>query len=248
MKYLKIAFGLVVVAGLMAVMAGPALAETYRWVGCTENKEKGQWEDSKCEKAKSGGNWETKEPATGTEVTTATIPGTSGLELEDKKAGTAIKCKGGGAGKLNATATGELTAASATKCEFVKAGSCEATKPVTAKAIHLPWKTKVEEVNKERRNVIENSGAGEPGYSVECTVGGIFKITDTCEGKTNTSITNRTSASGGEGTVEGEFDAKSPTGKCSVGGAEQGRTAGAILLRLKGVSIIWWRILGLLDK
>jgi hypothetical protein len=247
MKYLKIAFGLIVVAGLMAVMAGPALAEEYRWVGCEEKAGAGKWEDNKCEKAKAGGNWETKEPAVGKEVTIATIPGQS-LTFEDTGAKTAMECQGGGTAKLNAKGTGEIVALTATSCKFVagKNGACEASKPVTAKATHLPWKTKLEEAaGGEVRNAIENSGTGLPAYEVECTVAGIFKVNDKCEGNTSTSIKRRTSAAGGEGTVEGAFDEKSPLANCSVGGEKTGKMAGISLLRLRFITLIWWWFLGL---
>jgi hypothetical protein len=243
MKYLKIAFGLMLVAGLMAVTAGSASAEEYRSVGCIEHAGAGHWEDAECAKAKVNGNWETKEPASGTEITVATIPG-KGLVLEDTGAGTAIECEGGGTAKLLAKGTGEQTAASASKCKFIKAGSCEASKPISTIPVHLPWKTKAEEVGSEDRNAIESSGVGEPGYAVECTVAGIFKVTDTCEGKTNTSLVRRTGIiTAGEGTEEGAFDAKSPALKCSVGGAGTGVNKGIILLRLKGVPVVLWWIL-----
>jgi hypothetical protein len=247
MKYLKIAFGLLIVAGLMAATAGSALAEEYRWVGCEEKAGAGKWEDNKCEKAKSGGNWETKEPAAGKEITVSTVPGAS-LTLEDTGAKTAIECTGGGVAKLNANGTGEQTAASATSCKFVsgKNGACEASKPVTAKAAHLPWKTKIEETaGGIVRNAIENSGAGLPAYEVECTVGGVFKVNDKCEGNTNTSIKRRAAATGGEGTVEGAFDTSSPLANCSVGGTGTGKNSGVILLRLRVATLVWWWFLGI---
>jgi hypothetical protein len=240
MKYLKIAFGLMLVAGLMAVTAGSASA--FLWVGCVENAGKGHFEDNKCEKSQSGGNWETKEPAAGKEVTVATIPGQS-LTLEDTGAKTAIECKGGGLAKLAASGKGEQTAASATSCKFVsgKHGSCEESKPVNARAADLPWNTKIEETAGEVRNAIETGSGGKPpAYEVECTVAGIFKVTDKCEGNTSTSLTKRSSAANGEGTVEGEFEAKSAKGNCSVGGTGTGVNTGKILLRLSGIALIWW--------
>jgi hypothetical protein len=75
MKYLKIVFGLVVVAGVMAVTVGPALAVVrpeFAW--CEETKGKGQWEDKACTKGKANGGWETKE-ITNTREVTSSSPG-----------------------------------------------------------------------------------------------------------------------------------------------------------------------------
>jgi hypothetical protein len=249
MKYIKMAFGFIVVAGLMAVMAGPALAEGVRSVGCIENKEKGQWEDSNCEIAKAKGNWETKEPTETKEVTSITMG--KGVVLEDTGAKTEIFCTGTGSGSVGPGGKGRIASAVASKCEFEsgKAGSCESGKPVTAKAIHLPWNTTYENpAGAEIRTKIENGGKGEPGYEVECTVAGIFKVTDTCEGATST-LTKNVPAENegtGTGTVEAEFEATSAKANCSVGGKGTGRTGGTTLFRLRFPQRVRWWILRIL--
>jgi hypothetical protein len=209
-----------------------------RWVGCVENAGKGQWEDSKCTKTQSEGNWETKEPAVGKEFTTSTVPGKA-LTLEATDLNATIECSDSGAGKLNEEAKGEITALSVTSCKFItgKNGTCEAGKPMTVKSTHLPWATKLRETDGEARDRIENSGKGEPAFEVECTQGGIFHVADKCEGNTSTSIERRTSASSGEGTLQGRFDTKSTLGSCSL--------EGLILLRLSSVALTWWWFLGL---
>ena len=79
MKYLKIALGPVLVAGLMsAVVASPAMA-VPRWVHCVK-VEKGKWLDNNCAKAGEG-TWETKELVGTSEVTSS-----GELEMEDSKA------------------------------------------------------------------------------------------------------------------------------------------------------------------
>ena len=88
MKYLKMAFGLAVVAGLMAVVVSPAMA-VPRWVHCVKS-EKGKWSDGTC--SKSGTGWETKELVGTSEVTSS-----GELELEDTKAtggAVSVKCSG----------------------------------------------------------------------------------------------------------------------------------------------------------
>jgi hypothetical protein len=221
-------------ASALSATATPALASFPAWGICTKpGTKEGSFEDAKCTKEKAEGEYEWTEAISGTEVTTSTIPGQS-LTLEDTGAKTAMECTGGGAGKLGTNGTGELTAASATSCKFVsgKNGVCEASKPVTAKAVHLPWKTKLEEKETEIRNTVENSGSGEPGWAMECTIAGIFKVADTCEGPTNAKTSNIAT----EGEVEAEFEAKSPTVKCSVGGAGTGRAAGRTKAAAKGVA------------
>ena len=71
MKYLKMAFGLVLVAGLMAVVASPAMA-VPRWVHCVVGK---GWMAGLRENRE---GWETKELVGTSEVTSS-----GELELED---------------------------------------------------------------------------------------------------------------------------------------------------------------------
>ncbi len=136
--------------------------------------------------------------------------------------GTAITCKGTDKGTVGPGAKDEVTEVTATGCTFEKAGSCESSKSVTAKGVHLPWKTELELVSGELRDMVTGT-SGEPGWAVECTVGGIFKITDECTGLTSTGISN---VSGG---VDAVFDAKTPFAKCSVGGANAGMVSGTDL-------------------
>lgn len=174
----------------------------------------------------------------GAELTTATtILSESGvvgkptekgkLTLTDIEAGTSIECAGKAEGKVGPGNKDEVTSMEATGCNFVtgKNGSCEASKPVTAKAVALPWVTELyePETGKVRDHIRAHSGGGAPGWTVECTVSGIFKVQDTCTGESNTAMNNVT------GGVEAVFDAKTPKGNCTIGGAGAGEVKGASL-------------------
>jgi hypothetical protein len=248
MKHLKIAFGLVVVAGLMAVMASSAMAEA-RWVHCVKvTPNTGKWTNNTCT-THGTGEWETKQLGVSetSEVTSATVPGSKGLELEDSKAtggATAITCVGTGTGTVGANGTDSVKTIKATGCKFVagKRGSCEESAGVTATARNLGWSTVLEEravgSEKEVRDVILSLTTGvNPGYSVECTVGGIFKITDECTGMISTKVR----ANRAEGTVEAVFDETSEkeTGTCTVGGVGAGRVSGTTISKLRNGGSYW---------
>jgi hypothetical protein len=241
MKYLKIAFGLVVVAGLMAVVAAPAMA-TPRWVTCVKGS--GKYENSLCVKEGSGG-WETKELEG-----TSTITSSGEFELEDSSSGVGLVCKGTDTGWIanltsrSAAADDGLTSITATSCTFIKAGSCEESKGVTAKARNLPWGGRLVEKGSEVRSETasgprKEEGNGEPGWSIECTVGGVLKITDTCERQGNTvdEIARRA-----EGSVEASFDeiTKSETmASCTVGGTNTGLVRGTVAIKLTNGNASW---------
>jgi hypothetical protein len=234
MKRLKIAVGLAIVTGLMAIPASPAMAAA-RWVTCEKVSSGGHWSSGTCVTAGTG--WETKELAA-----TSTVTSSGELEMEDSKAtggATALKCMGTGTGWIANLTTGNgeggITTVSATSCSFVtgKVGSCEESKGVTGKARNLPWGTKLVEREKEVRDEIvsgpkKEEGSGEPGWSVECTVAGVLKITDTCEhsGNTVNTIANRST-----GELEEKFDARTKEetmATCSVGGAGAGLVTGTV--------------------
>jgi hypothetical protein len=152
---------------------------------------------------------------------TAASKSIGNLTLTDSVAGTSIECAGTDSGKVGAGSKDEVTSITASSCKFVTAGSCTSSKPVTATAKNLPWITELyEEAGKVRDHVKAHSGGGEPGYDVECTVAGIFKVQDECLGETNTAMNNVT------GGVEAVFDATSPKVKCSIGGAGSGTVLG----------------------
>ncbi len=246
MQHPKMALGLVVLTSLMAVMASPAMA-TPRWGACVKvGATEGRYSSGLCDE--SGKGWETKE-VEGTSAVTSS----GELELEDSKAtggATGIKCKGTATGWIANLPSGNgengTTTITATSCTFLsgKAGSCETSKGVTAKARNLPWGTRlIERENKVRDELISGPrkevGNGEPGWSVECTVGGIFKITDTCEHQGNTLSTN---ANRSTGELEETFDERTKEETmvtCSVGGSNAGLVRGTISSKLTSGNAFW---------
>jgi len=248
MRYLKMAFGLAVVAGLMAVVASPAMA-VPRWVHCVKSAT-GKYNSGLCTTAGTG--WETKAITETSEVTVST----SGLELEDTKAtggATAVTCTGTGTGWVVNLTTESIPGEdgiatineASIKCKFVggKHGSCEEAVEPHARPRNLPWGTKLKEEGKEVRDELvsgpkKQEGEGQPGWAVECQVGGILKVTDRCEasGRTVNVIANRKT-----GETEFIFDLKSnePKATCSVGGKEAGRVEGTISSSLRSGNALW---------
>jgi len=194
MKYLKLAFGLVFVTGLMAVSASSAMALEPRWVTCA--KVTGGFTEADCATA-GAGSWSTKGFAAN-ETIEATSSGTLTLEDRKPKLGGAvtIECSGTDQGWIGGINRGEENRVTASHCAFVGSahGACEPSAEPRAEAVNLPWSTVLEErENKEGkievRNLLTSLVAGKnPGWAVKCTVGGIIKITDTCTGRTSTAV------------------------------------------------------------
>ncbi len=246
MKHPKMALGLVALTSLMAVMASPAMA-TPRWGDCVKvGATEGHYSSGLCDE--SGTGWETKELEG-----TSTVTASGELELEDAKAtggATGIKCKGTSTGWIANPTSGNgqngITTITATSCTFLsgKVGSCEESKGVTAKARNLPWGTRLIERETEVRDELNSGpkkeeGNGEPGWSVECTVAGILKITDTCEHQGNTLSTtpNRTT-----GELEEKFDKRTEEetmATCSVGSTNAGLARGTITSKLTNGNAFW---------
>jgi hypothetical protein len=232
MKYIKIALGLTIVAGLMAVMAGPALAEQVRWVNCV--KETGPWKNSECSEKGPPNEYKTKEIT----ETISVASSSKGLELSDTKATggiSTIKCEGTDKGWIGANGSGGVSEITATGCT-VTAGACKKGSEAKAVAIDLPWNTSLEErAGGEVRGVVTAGGKG-PGYRVECKVAGIFEVEDECVGTTSTKETNNFSAN----TVESEFEAKSEKGNCTNGGTGSGEVKGIDVIKLVASTGAWW--------
>lgn len=199
MKYLKLAFGLVAVAGLMAISASSAMAAEPIWVTCAKTAAPTHYTEADCLTAGSEGGWNTKGFAAN-ETIEATSSGT--LELEDEKATggkTVIECPGTDQGWVGPNGVAEDTRVTATAgaCRFVKAehGACEESKGVTAVAVNLPWTLKLEERENTSTKKVELRGllvslvsGKNPGWKVECTVGGILKVSDECTGRTSVAV------------------------------------------------------------
>ena len=226
MRIVKIVLGLGSAVLLMALAAVPASAT---WDLCKNVGSKGSFENNLCSEAQANGAWEWGAITTPDEVRLLNVTGQK-LHLEDMKAGTAIECTGEGEGTVGPGNGDVISKITASGCTFEKAGSCESSKPVTANAVHLPWKTELFLKGAQTWDKIsEDEGHGTPGWDVECTVFGIFKIADTCEGEAQTKMENLAN-----GTVEASFEGEaSGKAKCSVGGAEQGLVKGNTIIEAK---------------
>lgn len=146
------------------------------------------------------------------------------LLLADLGAGTSIVCEGTDEGTVGPGAMDLVSKITATNCSFEEAGSCESGKPVTAKAVNTPWLTELFDNGTEVRDDITSEISGKlPGWVVECTVAGIFKIQDECTGLSTTGMDNVT------GGVDALFEALTPKANCSVGGSGKGDVSGVDL-------------------
>ena len=237
MKYLKIAFGLALVAGLMSVVASPAMA-VPRWVHCVKS-ETGKYSNGLCNAAGTG--WETKELVGTSEVTSS-----GSLELEDSKAtggAVDVKCPGTNLGWVANLANGtagedgvsSINVVSAS-CTFVKKGACEKIEEV--KAVNLPWGTRLVESGGEVRDeLISGSSAGPPGWAVKCKTL-LGSITDTCT-RSGTTQDVRTNRATGKTEFEFETITHGLPAECSQGGAGAGFVTGTIFQQLRSGNALW---------
>jgi hypothetical protein len=146
------------------------------------------------------------------------------LTFEDTHA-YAASCKIATEGTVGTEGKGEITHASATECKGTK--GCVGT--VTAKAVHLPWDTRLDEIEEKASELISSSGAGQPGWAFECTA---FKIKDECIGEITAGIKD---VSGGVNVV---FGSGSEHANCSIGGEKSGSVAGTEIEEAPGGKLI----------
>jgi hypothetical protein len=169
----------------------------------------------------------------GVGVTTSTPSVSEGeLLLEDMGTGTDILCSGKFVGTINANGADTITLVedlagkdNTITCTITAKGSCEEANgsAISVTAVNLPWATLLILMeNGEFLDEISSSGAGNPGYLVECKVVGI-KIDDTCTGSTQTQEKNVT---GGVEGIFNESETITPAGSCTVGGSGQGLVVG----------------------
>lgn len=169
----------------------------------------------------------------GTKVTEwMSVDSTATLELEDSKVpligATKVSCTGTDTGDVGPGGLDKVLSITVSSCKPVS-GGCEA--PVTASAVHLPWNTDLVEVEnskkeKEVRDKILNSGAGQPGWKVNCE-SIIGAQEDICEQESGTESTvgiDNVTKGAHKGDVAALFDATSreKPAKCSKGGAKSG--------------------------
>jgi len=244
MKRINI-IGLCLVAAFamsLTVVASASATGAPKWGLCKEGRAGASlYEDSLCLKDTGTGNWEFEELTAQMAVTGGTPTG-KGLVLEDMKAGTSIECEGTQEGFVGPGAEDEITKISATKCKFIKQGSCGASPPPVANAVNLPWKTQLlSETNKETGklllviDILAHAGGGEPGWDVECTVGGFFKVQDTCKAP----IAKLTVTAILHDVIDTEFTkllTKEFPANCSLGGNKEGLVEGPAEIKPKTVT------------
>jgi hypothetical protein len=243
MKYLKLAFGLAVLASMMAVMVSSAMAKEPIWVSCLfRGANNGQWEDSQCTKAKPKGSWETSELMTTVEVTSS-----GKLNLSDTVEETTVTCTGLDKGTVGPKGSDSVTEISNISCVFLpkETGKCEEAAGTRAKPLNLPWSTQLVERKNAGgtlvlRNLVTSLKAGAaPGWAVECTVKKILQVVDECTGNSTTAV----KANRSEGSVENEFEAESENANCSLGGTGAGRVRGIVTSKLRmsnGELLAFW--------
>jgi hypothetical protein len=155
------------------------------------------------------------------------VSSSGALQLADLAAtggATEIVCEGSGTGTIGPLAHDEVKTLTAEKCRFVsgKNGSCEASDAVTAKAVNLPYLTLLITVGAGVTEDLISPGArgGNPGWSVECTVLGVFRAQDECTAPdARTLVVN---LAGGVDTIFQE----SETASCTLGNATSGMAFG----------------------
>jgi len=167
-------------------------------------------------------------------ITTETESNSEGLLLEDMNATGKpdILCSGFFDGTIAAGGVKDTIEAVLTLTKELLQGGhaansdlieCEAhstcTNPVDVEAINLPWATEVVLSGTTFVDLIFSSGAGTPGYIVDCnTIIGL--VEDTCTGNTGAILANAT------GGVLGEFsesnEAITVPANCTQGGEKQG--------------------------
>jgi len=152
--------------------------------------------------------------------------------LEDSGAGAAVLCSGWFnvdlIGATGGVVLGEflgitnLSGTEETSVECTGQKTCEGTKNVVT-PVNFPWNADLELMTGSEEYllvILDTEASKDPGYMVDCnTIIGL--ITDECKGQTSAWLLTLTSS-----TLEGEFNASSEAGNCSVGGTGTGLVTG----------------------
>jgi hypothetical protein len=154
------------------------------------------------------------------------------LLLEDMKTATDILCSGKFVGTLGLSGVDSVTLVedleakdNSLHCIITAKGACEEANGelITVIPVNLPWSTRLVLMeNGEFLDEIFSSGAGNPGYLIECKALGI-KVDDTCTGATQTQEKNVT---GGVEGIFNESETITPAGNCTIGGTGAGLVVG----------------------
>jgi hypothetical protein len=139
--------------------------------------------------------------------------------LEDMKLGSAVECAAKDTGTVGPGAKDKVSTVTLSGCKAVK--GCSTVDTVTAN--NLPWTTSLVT---EKEDEITSSGAGSPGYLVECTVAGILGD-DLCT-KATAKVHIENTASDVNALFNTEEEAN-----CTLGGEKAGLVHGTELILLE---------------
>jgi hypothetical protein len=251
MKHLKIA-GLCLVSMLMTSMALAGTASAAGgWEVCREGATTTKYSEHSCLTAESGGKWGWSEVKNTEAVKILAM--TLTLKDTNTSAGTVtVRCDhvtGGGLGAVGPEKFGRITEAKApkaeTECTAIEGGgSLGCSTVVEVHGANLPWQTELfVGANGQLLTKIENSGAGEPGWTVVCKTA-LGNKTDTCLSTGSTELeevelTNQATKNGSETEllVRGRFQTAHKA-KCSEKGEKSGTVEGLIAI-LKNETKPW---------
>ncbi len=224
MKFVKIA-GLCLASMLIMGMAITATASAApHWLVCSEGGSATKYTTSQCTTASSTGKWQWNE-LTGTEA--ARTKGSLLLKDTGALIKSEVECSGESIGFVGPTKYGriEKIEVSPAQCRGIK--KCEAVENVEAR--NLPWQTELYESEKGViLQALSSTGAGEPGWRVECKVGS-NKVNDVCTQAPGTqeSTLMANIATGAELLVLGTFNQKTKA-NCTAGGSAVGEVVGSL--------------------
>jgi hypothetical protein len=217
--------GLCLVAMFAVSLVASATASAGVWEQCTTEKTTvTKYTTDLCTVASSTGIWGWK--ALGT---TEKVLSSATLTLRDTSTAVGlveVKCTGTDEGSIGPTKYDLVTKVTVVGC--VKGTGCEEWK--RAAAVHLPWQTELFQTEGRVRNKITGTGAGEPGWEVECKVL-FFPVTDECTSETGTTLMENVQT---RGTVQAVFETKSGKAKCT-----QSTLGNKLSGEVLGVNTLW---------
>jgi hypothetical protein len=256
MKGKLVVFRNIKIAGLclasMLVMgmalAGNASAVPLLWLVCLKSEGPfTKYTGPKCLESESSstGKWQSLGVQTEKSITVKIT--VISIKLVDKKAliansGAVCSTAGSvGEGLIEAGGKGKIRVAHVNEptknCKGV--GGCEEVKKL--EGVHLPWDTAIVEGATGPLTQITNSGAGKPGWAVECKTA-LGTKTDTCEeeskpveAKLTFGEVTESPENGKELLVRALFEEKEETlGECTEGGKKSGLVLGTVAILLPG--------------
>jgi hypothetical protein len=247
MSRLATAVALTSMLVMSMALAGTASAAGPLWLVCLEGAGLTKYSSNQCNKAESGGKWQSLGLLTSDTVRIVAFT----IVLRDKesinKENILITClaEGLGTGLIepgNTAVIREAKVKEPTKHCAQLAGPCEKGEITKVEGVHLPWKQTLIETAGKFLGKLEGTGkaGGEPAWSVSCKVGGLA-TTDTCEsevGKPETlELINE--VTGGVLLIRGRFE-NAALGTCTLA---EGRKNTAEINGL--VAILLWNGNGL---